>query len=366
LLVLSVSFSETSWAYRFGNVDVKLRPSVNETYDNNITFVKNGKVDDFITHVNFGADVSFEDKMRSLTLSGDVHHSIFLDKSKFNNTAEELNLDFLNEFTKYDRIRVTDNYSHTYEPRSFEDAFGRSRGRYSYHNNYVKVEYSHDVTQQLAVLVKFSNQLNKISSAGLSDSYTNMIGADVFYFINPETRIGIDFEFRKRTFDIGGNSTTDSLSATVRRYITQRLYFDGKIGADFIDSFDGSRLTRPSFEASLTEEVDQVTTAKLSFTKSYNTTSFATDLFNEWRVSGFLTREITKRLAVSGSFFYGEGEYISSRRKDKLSGASLSLDYDLLHNLKGSVVYSYSEVSSTDNLQSYAKNVVSLGLGAEF
>ena len=348
-------------------MNVKLRAAGDETYDDNITYIKASPLNDFITHLNLGVDAIAEEKLQSIKLSGDVHEYIFADHGNFDNTAEQAAIDFSREFSKRDRIHLNDTYSHTYEPQSFEDAFGRSRGRYGYHRNNFSISYEKDVLKQLTLGARYSNQANLITTSDIRDSYLNLAGADAVYHFDSKMQAGVSYDFSQRSFENGGgDSHTHGLSATVRHYLTEKLYFDGKAGADFITGFDGSDLVRPHFEASLTEEISKVTTGQISFRKEYNTSSFASDLFNEWRVSAFLTRYFTERFKASASVFYGEGEYPGLARTDKLSGAAIGLSYDLKKNLSGNIQYSYSNVNSTQSDQEYTKNSVSVGLSSEF
>ena len=48
----------------------------------------------------------------------------------------------------------------------------------------------------------------------------------------------------------------------------RKIYFDGKAGLSFIDTFNDESLIRPALEAALSYQVDTVTLAKLSFTRN--------------------------------------------------------------------------------------------------
>ncbi|OHB70335.1 MAG: hypothetical protein A2W17_09465 [Planctomycetes bacterium RBG_16_41_13] len=73
-----------------------------------------------------------------------------------------------------------------------------------------------------------------------------------------------------------------------------------------------------------------------------------------------------ERLGCSLSMFYGEGEYVSSAREQRLLGVNSSLNYDINRNLKGSLVYTYSQRNSNFENAEYSKNTVFLGLTAGF
>jgi len=95
-----------AWAFRLGKIEIKPHASVYETYDDNVTYVKENKISDYITKPSVGATMIYEGKTTSLMVDGNYYHEFYA----------ELN----SELSKYDRISLRDSFSKTYEPRSFE------------------------------------------------------------------------------------------------------------------------------------------------------------------------------------------------------------------------------------------------------
>lgn len=354
-----------TYAYKIKDIKVKLRGSISETYDDNVTFIKDSKREDSITNLGVGLEARYEGKMRSFELITNVNHQFFAKNSDFDNTPADLTLNFKNEFSKYARINLDDDFSHTYEPRSFEEAFGRTGGRYSYYRNKFSLEYIKDISKQCKVSAKYTNEVNEVSRDDLRDAYLNKIGFGTDYSLSTETILSFLYDFNHREFDPGKSISTNTIATKLRQYLTKQLYFDVKIGMNFIDSHKKD-LNKPLFFVSLTDELDENTQSKISFEKEFSTNAYNESIFNYWQTSGSLTRRLLERLRCSLSGFYGKGKYINLGITDKLRGGSITLTYDFTKRLKGNLKYEYSEVDSTNDLREYTKNKVILGLTWEF
>ncbi len=89
-------------------------------------------------------------------------------------------------------------------------------------------------------------------------------------------------------------------------------------------------------------------------------------MFNSWRLSGGVSRQLLKRLTGSASAFYGRGEFASFKIKDNYVGANAVLAIELTKNVRATLGYTYSETASTIGIRDYRKNVISLGIESEF
>ena len=345
---------------------MKLRASISEAYDDNITFVHEGEKEGFITNLSLGFDVEYEGKTRSFELITNINQQIFTNYDDFNNTSQDLSLNFQQEFSKFSRISIRNVFSHTYEPRSFEDAFGRTRGRYSYYRNRLNLAYIRDVTKQLSITARYINEIDEISRQDLSDSYLNTAGIGATYFLNSVTSFLFSYDFSHRDFDPGSDATINTIAAGMRYYLTKQLYFDIKAGIDLIHSYSDRDYSKPLIQASLTNDIDENSLVNISFTKRYYTNAYTEDLFDYWQTSVTFRRQLFRRLGCVFSGFYGEGEYIATNITDKLQGASIGFTYDLSRKLKANLSYSYSKVDSTIETREYTKNTVLLGLTMEF
>ena len=146
--------------------------------------------------------------MNVLEVVGNVIPQIYANHSDFNDMSEDLTVDFGKEFSKLDRFSLKDKFSHTFEPRSLEDAFGRTSGRYSYYKNQFNLEYSRDIAQQFSFATRYTNQIDEVSREDLKDSGLNKIGFEADYWTSSDCTLFSSYDFSRRKFDPGQDSST--------------------------------------------------------------------------------------------------------------------------------------------------------------
>lgn len=345
--------------------------SIGETFDDNVTLAKENKKEDFITDAGFGLGVKYEGKNRTLALIGNITHRTFAENNNFDNTTEDVTLNFENEFTEHDRMSLNDVFSHSNEPLFFrrdffEEQFGRIGGRFEYIRNSFHFDYTKDVAKQLSAIARYDNSIDTFSKVDLQDSFLNKVGVEADYLFSSVTTSLISYDFANRRFQDDKDASINTITAGIRQYITKKFYFEGRTGLDFIDSFEDKKLIKPVVLTSLTYEKDNITHASLSFDKKYDTSPYNEDIFNRWKTTASLRRQLSERLQCSLSLFYGEGEYISSNFKNTLSGTNSTLKYDITKFLKGNFTYTYTHSDTNLKTAGYTKNTVFLGLSAEF
>jgi len=355
-----------AYAYRIGNIDITLRSRIQQMYDDNVTFASINKKEDFITVFTIGMDARYAGKMNSLELITDITRNTFVSHQDFNNTSEDVTLRFQREFSKFDRISLRDSFTHAEEPRSFEDEFGRTSGRYSYYRNNFNISYTRDISKSLSFNLRYANRIYAVSREDMSDSYFNNIGFDASYIFGPRTIATFSYDYEHRKFDPGAKSYIHKIAALLRRYITPHLYFDISSGVSFAHSYSGENYSQPLFAFSLAEEVNKNSRVGLSFVKEYATNSYTANIFDRWSISMFFVYDILERLQCSFSFFYSNVKYKIVDIADKYFGSRISFIYDISDNLRGDISYSYSNTSSDVDLREYRKNKVSLGIKWEF
>ena len=365
-LIAFLLVSGRACAFDLEGLDFKVSASVSESYDDNITQTHEDEKKDFITNLSFGLGAKSERKTGSFDLTAKIIQQIFAKYSGYNRLSENLILNFQQEFSKYDRMSLRDVFSHTYESITFEQAFGRTPGRYSHYRNRFNFGYTKDIAKQISLTAKYANEINKFFREDVRDSFQNRFGLQMDYFPNSANILTSSYNFSSRDFDPGEDVSTHSIAAGLRHYLTRQLYFDGKGGIDFINSYTNKDYTKSFVQLSLTSDVDENSRASISFAKRYDTTAYSEDLFDYWQISGMFTRQLFKRLGFFLSAFYGQGEYIIVDVTDKLCGADIGFTYDLTRNLKGRLNYNYSNVDSTLDTRDYTRNRAFLGLTAEF
>jgi hypothetical protein len=360
--------SSNVYAFLYKGLDIKVGGTVSEMYDDNITHTNSSdnKKEDFTTKLTLGLGVKYEGKTRTLDFTGRINQHIFAKHDNFNNMSEELELNFQNEFSKYDSIRLKNTFTHANEPRGFEETFEGAEGRYGYYRNKFNLDYVRDISKQFTVIARYTNQIDKLSRKDLKDSYLNTLGFEADYIYNADTVFLMSYDFSKRTYDDARAISIHTVAASIRRYITKQLYFDGTGGVDFITSFKDTEDTGEYIQGSLTDEIDENTAISLSFTKRKQTSSYREDFFDSWRISGLFKRQLLERLDCSLSGFYGEGKYKSLNLMDRLRGTNIVFSYNLRENLKGDLTYTYSDIDSTNEARGYTRNTMLLGLTTEF
>lgn len=374
-LTITKFFDSLSYKYKGFDLGVK-EVSVGETFDDNINFAKKDKQEDFITYAGIVLGAQYLGKTRTFELTGKITDQIFAKQADQNNVTQFINLNFKNEFSKRDRISLTNVFTHFEAPESsdsdpeggyFSQQFGRTGGRFEFFRNQFNIAYSNDISKQLSLIVKYANEINVFSGTGRDNSILHKPGFGLSYIFSPTATIFFfSYTFTSVQFENDTNATINTIGPGIRQYITKKLYFDGSTGIDFIDSFDNENLTKPFVQASLTYILEEKTRASILFNKKYETNPYFDDIFNSWRTSVSLTRQMLKRLGCSSSFFYGEGEEISSNFEQKLFGLSSTLKYNISRNLTSNLTYTYSQLDTDNEISGYSKNTLFLGLTAAF
>jgi len=360
--VIFFVLSSQALAYKLGDLQVDLTGGLKQVYDDNITYAESDRRSDFSTTASLGIKALAEGKLRSAGFTGNFAFSHFYRYSRYDNHSQDFSAFYNQELDKYNRFRVSDSFSHDYEPRSFEDAFGRTSGRYSIYNNRFKFDYSRDFTRRFAGIFEYANNNTHYSRSDLTDSNLNSLGFTGQYAINSKLLALGSYAYSRREFESGGFTAGNLLSAGLRNYFTSQLYLDSIVGLNFLRDIGGKHYTKPVFSLLLTDELDEVSTTRCGFRREYNSVSYQEDLFNYWEFFADFTRRLTARLGYTFSGFYGRGEYLNSSIKDTLKGASCGLTYDLTQRLKGDITYSYSITDSNEASREYRKNMLLLGL----
>ena len=154
LLTLAI-FQGPCYAHKIGAFDVSLSGALRESFDDNITFTKENKKQDYITAARVGLEAVYEGKTRSLQLSGNILQNTFLDHINFNNLAQDFAVNFINELSKRDRLSLSDSFSRSEEPRNVEDSFGSTAGRYRIQKNEFSLGYAREINSQLIVFFQY-------------------------------------------------------------------------------------------------------------------------------------------------------------------------------------------------------------------
>lgn len=363
LLVLILFPAVTSHAKIF---DVNVNGSASTKYNDNITFTKDNRKSDVVSDLKIGLELNQEGKTHSLDFEANIIQQIFGHYGEFNNVSENLAFKLKKELTEHDNITLKDGFSHAEEPSSFEDAFGRTSGRYSTYRNNFGVIYNRDVTEQLSVHTDYTNDLTDFSLKSSSDTTAHKVGFGADYTLDSATIFRPNYSFLRRNFDNGPSSDIHEFFTGIRRFLTSKLYLDLEPGIGWISGYDDQNYTRPRYRAALSYDLDDKTVTGISYERSYSTNAYTQDLFDNWRVAANWIAQLSSRLQATFTSFVGEGRYVNSGNKQRILGSAVGLNYELTKNSQTSVAYSFSQQDDKNGTSSYTQNLLMLALTFKF
>jgi hypothetical protein len=359
-------------SYKYKGFDIGIKSlRVGETFDDNVAFSKENKINDFITDVGFTVGVNYTGKRRSLSLTSLIINHTYAENSVYDNVSEDLNFGFTNEFSEYDRVSLSNIFSHTEAPLFSDtnfnsDQFGRPNGRWEYFKNRLNFNYSRDINKQLSASIRYANTLDYYSGINIPGSSSNKPGIVMNYIFTPFTSFSLSYDYFDVQFDNNRDAAQHEIAANVIKNITKKISVSMSGGVDFIRSFNDEELTKPLFSASIGYEKDANTRMGVSFYKHYGVTPYIADLFDQWNTSASLSRQISERLNYNLSIFYGVGKYVTAGTEQTLKGVTSTFTYDIYKNLFGNFTYSYTDSDYNNSFNGYTRNTFYLGLSAAF
>lgn len=350
------------------HAEMRLNPhaSLSEEYDSNISYSSQNEISDMITRLEAGLALQYSGKLDSIALTGSIFHRFYKSHSSFNNTGENLGLTMNHEFSRFDRIRISDRYGHGTEPRSLEEEFGRSAGSYTFTNNVFDLAYTHDFGNRLTGTLNYAIENTVYSREDLSDSVRNTFGAGAEFAFDSKNIGLVDFSHTIREYTPGGTATVDSLTAGVRHYFSSQLNLQAVAGYDFIKSADGTSYTNPVTVLTLTDEITDKLQARLSYQWSNSTSNYDGDVFKNNRLSLSFSEQYNQRLKFDIQAFYGSGTYEQAQVDQVLHGASCGFQYELLRHIMWTSRLGYSQQSSNVASNEYSRTYASTGVRVEF
>lgn len=364
--ILAVASPVRAYGYVWNGIEITPRISVREAYDDNVTRVKHDAITDYITNLMAAVDLAYEEKTSNMTLSGDVVRQIFAKHSEFDNTAEHLNARYQAEVSKSGILTLTDTFLHETDPTTFLQAFGREAGRFGTYDNTFQADYHHDMTEQFFWTARYTNDWVNLTEKDISDSVMNAVGVGAGYSFSSATSLSLNYDYSIRDYNPGSSVTTHEVSGLLRRYLNKQLYLDIQGGVDVIDPVVGKRFTRPMMRVALTQEVNPTTKTGIAVEQRYTTNAYSQDIFNNWRVSGSISKDLSSRVSGSATGFYGSGRYIQTGVTERLTGINLGGSLELTRKTRLNLNYIFTHNTSNQSDASYTKNEVLLGLAMIF
>ena len=365
---VSMVISSNAYPFNYEGKDIEVSANMSETYDDNINSSED-KEEDYKTDFMFSIGTRYEGKLSSLQFDGQIRHEMFSKHDEANNTSGGFTLNLQKGITQYDIISLSNTFSRTFDPGAggFESEFGRSEGRSKTTQNTMSIGYSRDISEQVSANISYTNGMNRTSGETITESNQDSYAIQMNYAYSVATGLFASYNYSKQTFEGSESYPSESVSAGFKQVITNQISINGSIGVDFVE-FSNGKNTGESIGISLTDEVDEKNVVVIGFTKNKQIASDKEDLFDSWRVTGSLKRQLSDKVGSSFSGFYGQGENIQSEVRDELLGASLSIGYEIYKNLNGNLSYSYSDrkLSNPYVTGGYDRNLISIGLAMVF
>jgi hypothetical protein len=351
----------------WNGVEVTPRVNLQAVYDDNVTFAHVNPVSDSRKDLALGLNLDREGKDYNFNIDGLITRQMFTHNSSFDNTIENFDANYSLELSKYDQFAVRDLFSHSAEPGSFADAFGRNGGRYSTYHNLFNTGYHHDMNESSFWDVRYINDLTDFSRSDIHDSVLNGLGADVGYMFNAKVTMKMNYNASIRKFYPGKSATENELSTLLRYSFSKQLYVDAQAGLNLIHAYDGKDFSKPMYRMSLINDVNATTRTSLTMLdKRCTTIPYAQDLWDEWRVMADISKDLTNTLRGVVTAFYGEGTYVAQDASSKFTGADIGVVYELTRRAEMNLHYSYAQDDASSAGAGYIKNSVSIGVNVKF
>ncbi len=379
VVLIILLISSFSYSFQYKGMNIEVLGTISEMYDDNLTFTKDDKKRDFTTAIGLGLAVKYEGKRNYLDFTTQLNQGFNARFRDIKSSSQSLSLNFQNELSQYDRITLSDTFSHSQFSESFEEEFGRVKHRRESYNNSLNLNYIHNISEHLDMNASYSYSeslfpdelkrryflVNLLLPPGL-DNVSNpsqyRLGFNVSY--SPDLTFGYSLSFNYAKNNFGDAIYDAGINITKRIYISKKSFFTGGLG------FSGSEINNIHINiiASFTneEKIDESTFTNITFNTSEQLSSEEEGVFRSWKINGQISREISRRLNGSLSVFYGQGTFSSIDITNTLLGANIALSYLIHENFNGNLSYSYSNLDSTDGTGGYTRNTITLAISKTF
>jgi uncharacterized protein (PEP-CTERM system associated) len=174
-----------------------------------------------------------------------------------------------------------------------------------------------------------------------------------------ETTYSLAYNYSTNNF----NDWTQSATFGLKRYITERIYFNGRAGLA-----NNSQSSDPGLNTSIvvTHEMSEVSRWTLLVSRRDQFAAETGAVTNRWQATGSYTRQLLKRLDGSVQIYYGEAKFEEVNITDTLTGANVNFNYAIAEDFSGSLRYVYANLDSEQEGRGYTKNIITLGITKTF
>ncbi|MBI4688475.1 MAG: hypothetical protein HY756_12005 [Nitrospirae bacterium] len=364
ILIFLLLLSSNAYSFPYNGLDINIAASITETYDDNVNFTSVSKKSDLLTDLSLGLGIRYEGKRTSMGFRGAIQKRLSAKGGNSDPLFPNISLDLRNELSE--NVSLSDTFTQSYYRAEFTDIFVGAKGDYSSYNNNFSLRYHTDITREVNLFAQYNNTQNWFTREDLQASSTNGINLGAAYSVRPGTDILFSYTFSNTKYESNTDTSIHTLSGGLKQYITKQLYVDGRIGMS--NSKTGTtQQTQPYMNVSLAGEIDERTTADLSYIKQFSTRTTEAATFDTWQASANFSRELTDKLRGNINGFYGEGRF-GNDSTNKLKGLNLSLSFDIIKDVSGSLAYNHTKQETTTQTTSsgYTRNTITFGAGIAF
>jgi uncharacterized protein (PEP-CTERM system associated) len=350
------------------SMDMEITPhaSVHSVFDDNVTYVDQDPVSDYITDLLIGAHVKQTGKTFVWSLDSTLTYSHFRENTTLNNLSEQIKARVMKEITRQDCIVVRESFDHFEEPSSFQAAFGRANGRYSTNQNEISLQYQKRLSRQVAGNAQYSHSYFSYSREDLAQSNLHEIETSLEYALATNTTIGNVYQYKQQVFSTGATATVFGVSVQGRQYLSKQVYCDLYVGVDHITSYLGLQQIHPHYRLGAVHDLNKTTQGEVSFQKSASTTPYTQDVLDNWQVVTRIAKQLSKRTWGHLAAFYGNGRYLSSNIQEIIWGIHVKGSYDLSRQTTFNLNYQHQKKDTNVMAFGYIKNSLHIEITTHF
>jgi hypothetical protein len=343
--------------------------SISEIYDDNINTSETNPEYDLITNIMLGFGVNHEGRSQNLLFIGHVYQEIFLKNNEKNINSQDFDLQYSLFLSPRNKVQLNNKFEHYPEPKEFGDTFGRAADRDGYFRNNFNFAYSRQFIRRFSGILQYSNQVTKNKNDALIDSKINEGEVKATYYWSSINITSALYNIIKTEYE-NSEFVTDQRGSIIHRlFFTKQLYISLNLGYQYIKTSQDNEIKNVPMEISIADDVDKKNTIILTYIREYSATPNSDEVFENWRITGELLRQVSRRFNFFFSIFWGKGRYTPSDIVNKLIGLKTFLSYAFTENIQGKLEYSYlyvkKEMSSIE-IAKYDRNKISFALEAKF
>ena len=349
-------------------MEMVLHGRIDEVYNDNVNTSGTDSQSDWLTNAMIGIDFVSEIRSVDISLTGNLYQQYSVENEERNVTYQDLMFALNKNFSENVTFGLSDVLQHYPESRSFGVLFGRSDANTGYLSNNFTTGLTVYATGKLFFTGVYSNGIMNNDSDTMSDTVLHNPGGSIGYSFDTANIVRLSYLYTLMKYDNGNSNRGDRGYIEYEKYYTKQLRSILHGGYDYIRTAEGEGLSNRVM-ISIIDDVDKNNQLDISYLKEKTISNISNDIFDNWRISGTLTRDISERVAISLTLFYGIGTYQISKITEKLGAASIGLSFVVTEFVNFNIGYNYTRSNTKApgiEENSYNRNQISVGLSAVY